>query len=289
MNNTLKYNKLTIYFFTKLMRFSRRFLKGYDEIIQREKLNIWKSRFENGSFEFTFFQNLRIELFEESALSKDIFEGFEYSELSFTHDILKKGDIYVDIGANIGMFSLVAADKVTETGKVIAFEPAPRTFERLKKNIQVNNLTQINAFNLGLSNVRQNLDFYVSETGHDAWNSLVKNEGYGVVKQIKIPVSTLDQELESVEKGRVKMIKIDVEGWEKFVLLGAESFLKEFSPIVMVEFTEANTFNAGYFVQEIYDLLEGWGYKWYRIDGGSLIPDPKRLHYPYNNLIAKKK
>ena len=270
------------------MRFSRRFLSGYDETIQREKSNLWKSKFNNGSFEFTFFKNLKIELFEESALSKDIYKGFENAELSFTHNVLQKGDIYIDIGANIGVFSLVAADKVSATGKVFAFEPAPRTYEKLKKNILINNMTQIEAINLGLSNEKQSLDFYVSETGHDAWNSLVKNEEYGVVNNIKIPVSTLDDELRSVEKEKVKMIKIDVEGWEKFVLLGAEKFLKEYSPILMVEFTEVNTFNAGYFVQEIYDLLEAWGYKWYKISGEDLIPDPKRLHYPYNNLIAKK-
>ena len=56
----------------------------------------------------------------------------------------------------------------------------------------------------------------------------------------------------------------------------------------MIEFTEENTFNAGYPVYEIYDIMKDYGYVWYTIKDGELVLEPKKLRYPYNNLIAIK-
>jgi hypothetical protein len=83
-------------------------------------------------------------------------------------------------------------------------------------------------------------------------------------------------------------VKIDVEGWEKFVLYGGKDFLVNYNPIVMVEFTEENTFNAGYPVYDIYDIMQDFGYVWYGINNGELVKKEKKLHYPYDNLIAIK-
>ena len=101
-------------------------------------------------------------------------------------------------------------------------------------------------------------------------------------------VSTLDFELKGIEKDKISLIKIDVEGWEKFVLCGASHLLTNYSPVIIVEFTETNTFAAGYFVQDIYDLMERFGYEWFRYKEGKLIKESKQLHYPYDNLIATK-
>ena len=56
----------------------------------------------------------------------------------------------------------------------------------------------------------------------------------------------------------------------------------------ILEFTEENTFNAGYPVYDIYDKMLSYGYVWYRIVEGKLINEEKKLHYPYDNLIAIK-
>ena len=98
----------------------------------------------------------------------------------------------------------------------------------------------------------------------------------------------MDIELEEVDKSNIKLVKIDVEGWEKFVLNGGRDFFVKFSPIVMVEFTEENTFNVGYGVHEIYDIMQNYGYTWYRIRNSKLVIEIKKMHYPYDNLIAIK-
>ena len=200
---------------------------------------------------------------------------------------MKEGDIFVDIGANIGLFSLIASRAVGNTGKVICFEPSPTTFVRLDENVKLNNLNNISHKNIGLSEKIDELVFFISKTGYDAWNSFAPREDI-LEDSILVPVSTLDIELNEVDKTKIKLIKIDVEGWEKFVIQGGRDLFVNYNPIVMVEFTEENTFNAGYPVYEIYDMMKDFGYVWYTIKDGELILEPKRLRYPYNNLIAVK-
>jgi aryl-phospho-beta-D-glucosidase BglC (GH1 family) len=149
-------------------------------------------------------------------------------------------------------------------------------------------LNNIQAINCGLSNESGELNFYISDNGYDAWNSFAPSADNKLQRTIKVNVSTLDKELKDVDKAKIKLVKIDVEGWEKFVLKGGEIFFNNYCPIIMVEFTDENTFNAGYSVHEIYDTMVNYGYEWYTIKNGELIKELKRLYYPYNNLIAIK-
>lgn len=242
----------------------------------------------NAFFEYNLGENLIMNLYKDSVLSKIIYDGFEQEELNFMKKTLKKEDIFIDIGANVGLYSLIASQAVGKEGLVIAFEPAPTTFNRLLENKSLNNLNNIQARNCGLSDELGELNFYISDNGFDAWNSFSPSADNKLQKKITVSVSTLDCELQHIDKAKIKLVKIDVEGWEKFVLKGGEIFFKNYSPIVMVEFADENTFNAGYSVHEIYDTMVNYGYEWHTIKNGELIKEAKKLYYPYNNLIAIK-
>ena len=224
-------------------------------------------------------------------MSRLIHFGFENDEIEFVTKYVKAGDIFIDIGANIGLFSLVASPIVGLQGKVISYEPTPKTYNRFIENIKLNRITNINAKNIGLSDSESYLNLNISDSGYDAWNTFAPNEVGNKSKftsTVNVKVMTLDQELDELNKANISLVKIDVEGWEKFVLLGGESFFRKYSPVVMIEFTEENTFAAGYYVYELFDLLLDWGYKWYSYNDHNLIPEIKRLRYPYTNLIAIK-
>ena len=139
-----------------------------------------------------------------------------------------------------------------------------------------------------MSNEKGELTFYVSENGYDAWNSFAPSTGQKMQKEVPVLVSTLDYELDLVEKSKIRLIKIDVEGWEKFVLWGGKQFFNNYAPHVMVEFTDENTINAGYYASDIYDIMVAWGYEWFVLKKGLLVKESKKIHYPYNNLIAIK-
>jgi FkbM family methyltransferase len=273
----------------KLAKILKDFQKRQDNKREEKRKDAWTRRF-NGQeyFEFSLKNNVKINLYKDSVLSEIIYDGFEEEEIYFITSTLKKGDIFIDIGSNIGLFSLLASKIVGNNGKVICFEPDPKTFKRLGENINLNDFKNIDSRNIGLSEKDGELIFYVSKNGYDAWNSFAPSQDNKLESQIQVRVSTLDFELRNIEKSKISLVKIDVEGWEKFVLRGGMTFFNDYSPIVMVEFTEQNTFNAGYPVHDIYDFMINLGYQWYRINNGELNLEKKKLYYPYDNLIAIK-
>lgn len=255
----------------------------------QKKERAWDRLFSEKVYcDFKLMEDTSIRLYKDSNLSRLIFDGFEAIEQSFVKSCLRKGDYFVDIGANIGLFSLITSRIVGDSGKVICFEPTPLTFERLTENLKHNNCLNVDARNVGLSDKSGFLKLNVSENGFDAWNSFTVTDNTMLQAVVEVPISTLDYELKNVDLSKIRLVKIDVEGWEKFVINGGRFFFSKYSPIVMVEFTEANTFAAGYYVQEIYDMMTDMGFQWYRFDGNVLRPETKQLHYPYVNLIAIK-
>ncbi len=277
--------------FIKVNKFSMKMIQYFerkDNVVADKKWDVLFGN--NDKILFDIDTNLKINLYKDSILSRFIQRGgFEEDEIKYVLKSLIVGDTFIDIGANIGLFSLLASKKIGDKGKVICFEPAPETYRRLNENIELNHIKNIESRNVGLSDKDDELKFYISDTGFDAWNSFAPTNDYKLRKSIDIKVSTLDKELENLDKSTIKLIKIDVEGWEKFVLQGGKSFFENYSPIVMVEFTEENTFNAGYCTHEIFYEMEKLGYEWFRIENGELVKEIKKMHYPYINLIAKKK
>lgn len=253
---------------------------------------IWDSLFvTNDTILHELKEGVKIKLYKSSILSKLIYFGFERAELSFLTKFLKEGDTFIDIGSNIGLYSIYASDLVGERGRILAFEPTPEIFIRLCDNVQINGLLNIEPINMALSNKSDFVDFNVSLDGHDAWNSFAKLEELEMCKKIKVKVNTLDSFVDERRLDDINLIKVDVEGWEKFVLEGSRKLLSsEKSPVFIVEFTEKNAFAAGYYCGELYDYIKTFGFNWYCYEESknSLNPVEKKLHYPYENLFAIK-
>ena len=249
----------------------------------------WDSNFiSKDYFDYKLKIGIIIRLHRDSILCRYIYDGYEIDEQLFIAKILRRGDYVVDIGANIGLYSLIAAKLVGSKGRVISFEPTPESYNRFTTNVTINSFKNIDIRNIALSNVQGHFPLYISENGYDAWNSFVITDKEKFQYKVEVPTSLLDNELSVVEKSKIKFIKIDAEGWEKFIIEGGRNFFIEYNPIVMVEFTESNTLSAGYLVQEIYDLMNSLGYKWYRFENGTLHIEDKKNSYPYSNLIAFK-
>jgi FkbM family methyltransferase len=281
---------------TYLKRKIDNYLNKKENQSNSKKLKLWTNKFiSQKSFIYSLDIGLNIYLYEDSILSKLIFDGFEENEILFLRRFLRPNDTFVDIGSNIGLFSLHAAQVIGDGGKVIAFEPTPLTYNRLIENIKLNHFDNIiYAYNIGLSDKKGNLSLNISADGHDAWNTFANKDDKIYSDKVEISVDSLDGFLQSYLKDQlvnIDLIKVDVEGWERYVLSGAASLLaKDNAPVLMVEYTETNLFAAGSSCSEIYDFVESFGYKWYRYDSicNLVIHDPKRLHYPYDNLFAIK-
>jgi len=149
----------------------------------------------------------------------------------------EKGDVVVDVGSHLGKYAIEAAMLVGSKGIVVAIEAIPANFSMLKKNIELNRLENVVAFNLAAWNSKCSLQFLVGSTSA---NSNISRYNYEQGK-IEVQAERTDKLLiEQLDLNRVDWIKIDVEGAEYEVLLGLEETLSRFKPIIIVEIWSQN-------------------------------------------------
>jgi FkbM family methyltransferase len=158
---------------------------------------------------------------------------YEKETVEFLKKNLKFGDHFIDVGANIGYFSLIGRNLVGKNGRVDSFEPIDETFCALKGNIALNydqrKDLDINIFlhNMAVGEVQSELSLQIYS--HTSTLTSVFDRGTNVGKstQIKTMQIRLDEYLKNTNPN---VIKIDVEGWEAQVIQGAEKFLKTINP-----------------------------------------------------------
>jgi FkbM family methyltransferase len=235
----------------------------------------------------------RLRLYFDSVLCREIFCGdFEQTELKFASRFLRPDDRFVDVGANIGLFTILAANCVGPSGQVYSFEPVARTFRRFTENVELNGLSCVKAINAALSDRSVNAEIIVSTDGHDAWNSFGKPALGGALGTETVRCVTWDDfSGEFGLAGKVALMKIDVEGWESHVLSGGRQFFERSeAPTLMIEFTDSAARNAGSSCQELFDDLIGLGYSVYLFDSQAhqLRVHQRRDYYDYLNVIATK-
>jgi FkbM family methyltransferase len=259
-----------------------------------ERLAWWDAQPADGSSTTVELQpGVRMQIYFGGELSRFVFQGdFEIDERIFLNAFLRPGDTFVDIGANLGLFSLIAAHLVGPQGRVHAFEPSAKTFGRLKANMELNRFQNVTLHDLALSDSAGRQEMVMAVDGMDAWNSLAKPYMGGNYTTETITTDTWDSFAEAHGLGSgVTLMKIDVEGWEAPVLAGARRMLsKPDAPVLQVEFTDDAAKAAGHSCADVYRMLEEFGYRLYRFepDQRRLVHDPLRTEYPYLNLFAVK-
>jgi FkbM family methyltransferase len=146
---------------------------------------------------------------------------------------IRPGDIVLDIGANIGLYTLPSAFKLQGNGYVFAFEPVPIWFKRLQENIELNELSNSNLlvpYNIGFSNKNKTCDMIIKEVQGSGMGSISPNyqKHLDTDKVISIPVRLVqgDQFLREQGIPHPNLVKIDVEGAELAVLQGLEKSLR---------------------------------------------------------------
>jgi FkbM family methyltransferase len=161
---------------------------------------------------------------------------FERIEMALTAAYLRPGMKVIDVGANIGVYSILAQQRVGETGRIWAFEPSSESYRRFLKNISLNNCCRVQPIQLALSD-RSDTSFVLrSDPGFgDAYRYLLPaQEATGAGGEI-VPVLALDRYASQNGITNVDFIKVDVEGREYMVFAGARELLAS-SPNVVVMF-----------------------------------------------------
>ncbi|WP_320814529.1 FkbM family methyltransferase [Flavobacterium sp.] len=157
---------------------------------------------------------------------------------TFLNNILRfvqPQDVVLDIGVNIGFYLLNFAKKANQ-GKVYGFEPNPTVFEFAKKNCELNQFKHVKLHNIGLGHVASS--FQMAQINDNlGMNKIIAESTSG---SFTVQVQRLDDFVNQENINKVDIMKIDVEGFEMNVLLGAEAVIENHKPFLFIEIDEAN-------------------------------------------------
>lgn len=162
---------------------------------------------------------------------------YEAGTLHAITSALRKGDVFIDAGANIGLMTLAASQKVGVEGRVHAFEPVPDVFAQLQQNVAINMSENIVLHNSALGSKPERLTIYEQEHINKGSASFVQPTSDSSAKHM-VDVDTLDRFSGSTGDKSIRMIKADVEGWELEVLQGGKKLLSaNNAPILCIEYS----------------------------------------------------
>lgn len=193
------------------------------------------------------------------------------AEMRFVMAYLDEGDEFVDVGANVGVYSLLAC---TVPGvRALALEPSEPAATRAAENLELNGLQDRVALVRAAAGDHEGVARLTA--GRDAMNALVEAGGETGETE-EVPLRTLDALAAEHGFGKVALVKVDVEGWEAEVLAGASGLLSHRRPALIVEANDPAALEA---------VRERHGYHWARFDPASRRLAPAELPAPGENAI----
>lgn len=207
---------------------------------------------------------------------------WEAYETELTLQILKPGDVYVDVGANIGYYTLLAAARAGEQGQVLAYEPDPQNFALLKANVALNHLTQVHLFPYGLYDQNQDAALFLSRDNfgdHRLYDSPADTAG-AERESRKI---TLVNGAEHVSQWtqQIDFLKIDTQGAEYFVLKGLMPLIlrNRHHLHIMLEFCPYGIRHSGGDGHAFLQLLEEMNMQFQIVDHQQRCLIPAQIHH----------
>jgi FkbM family methyltransferase len=186
---------------------------------------------------------------------------YEKENVLFFKTYIKPNNTVIDIGAQIGLMTKLFSDLVGKEGRVYAFEPTPKTFETLKKTIQLNEIAAIaHPIMMAAAEGKKKSFFNISSIDIDAANSLSNTERNAHTYSIEVDVTSVDHFVSEQGIKQVDFIKVDAEGAEYFVLLGARNTILKNKPLINLALHPKEIKAMHSSLKNIYELIEELNY-----------------------------
>jgi len=199
---------------------------------------------------------------------------------------LNNGEIAIDIGANVGWFSILLNRISSPGAKIFSFEPNQNNYALLVENLHQNKCNNVEAIAKAVSEKNGASELYIYPEKNSGRHSLLHSDG---LSRTVVDTVALNNFFEEDIFRRVKFIKLDIEGFEYFALMGASKLL-EFAPLVMMELSP-NLYRDNAGVPEIVSFMYEHSFKAYKLSANMLseIPKNKLLKINYQTDIFWKK
>tara|TARA_B100001057_G_C22801052_1_gene931523 strand:+ start:66 stop:884 length:819 start_codon:yes stop_codon:yes gene_type:complete len=228
------------------------------------------------------FRNFTINLNLESSIDREIYlKGFyDTQQINFIENKinLHEFDYFIDIGSNIGFYSIYLASKYKNLN-IMSFEPIKENYDQINRSISINNYQKFNTYNYALSNTEENKTMWVTDLRKKGGFSIYEEEDYkkeisnnmydeSKLSKTEVETKIFDKNFEISEKKL--LVKIDVERHELFCLLGMKKLLEENNnkTLIQIEITNQNK-------DKVFKILENYGFKLIH----TISPDEKNQNY----------
>ncbi len=253
------------------------FLLG--KVVFRVRYAVWRTlkRFARPGrvHSFTLHHGLRFEYPLDSAIGGYLFAGgFEKAEIDFVRNHLQRGDVVLDIGANAGLYTIIAARLVGESGHIYAFEPGRDALTLLRNNIRINGLTNVTVIEAAVSNMTGRASFALATDSALSSLATTDRADQQIADWTTVTTIRLDDALRQHQIERVDFIKIDVEGAEGLVMRGAIDVLgaKDEPLTILFEAYDGNCRAFGDAVPDLLSDLKQCGFQLQCFCQSKLVP-----------------
>lgn len=246
----------------KMSFFRERYFGIYEKIFKPYRVF-------NGVVQKVSYEKFKLKLHIDDWVQQHIFflGGYEAAELKAAEHFIKADSVFIDIGANVGLYAVHLSKTITTAGKIICFEPFSTNFNALRENIALNNLSQIQIEKLAVGAQQETLKLYCNPVLQNSGmiSATPMENGYTEV----VDAVSLDFFFKEHPLNKIDLIKIDIEGYEYNALCGMQQTLTVFQPTLLIEIfndgpTDTNSLQCENF-------LKALDYKKYFIgDDGSL-------------------
>lgn len=242
--------------------------------------------FNNLTIDTLYDGDIKIKLHLKDWIQQQIYftDYFDYKGIKFLKHTLKEGDVFFDVGTNIGSYSLVASKIVGNSGKVYSFEPVTKTLKKLTETVERNNFNNIQIEKKIVSDKNESINIYASPDNNTGMSSIIKK--FDNVEPESVPSVILDEYIINQKIKTIALVKIDVEGAEFHVLKGMKNILTNIKPILFIEIINDNLETTSITSQEIIDFILNFNYSIYATDkNGKAIPFKSLKNSNYHNYI----
>jgi len=211
-------------------------------------------------------------------ISRQIFyQGCHEPQLtSLLLPFIGPGMTVLDVGANIGYYTVLMARRVGPGGIVHSFEINENVLDLLEENIRFANVGNVKIARRAVARTSGEVEFFVPRAGDEAEGSLKKSERYDAANTVKVPSVSLDQYVEENAIKRVHFFKIDVEGAEYEAFEGAKNLLSsKTKPVIMFEALDTACMNFGVNWLDVVEKVKSFGYRIHQADAANYFATPE--------------
>lgn len=186
---------------------------------------------------------------------------FEPETTDFVLKNCKYGDTVIDIGAHMGLYTVLMARKVGIQGRVYSFEPSPSNKKIVEQLVSINGvLENVEIYENAVGEKNKKTAFYVFEHEASFSNSLIDYKSETPKKKISIDVICLDDFVQKKNITQINCIKMDAEGAELDILIGAEKIIKKCKPKIRLSVHPPIFVQSGKTIEELWDVIVKYNY-----------------------------